>query len=193
MRQLDPRGWRTFWGGSIKDKRLHLQDTAVVYAWPSTGGRFELQNPSVLELDILGIEDRFTECNKSYNTIEEDAFVYRLRRLGGVFFERQYGVRIDELRDNEIHTWLGWPKDEEHKGGVWMLKVKYNETYERRTGRIRLAKTMQERCRAIEMCGGVFYATPTEEHLVPMEPIPYPNGMTAHDQARLERGFSCES
>ena len=67
-----------------------------------------------------------------------------------------------------------------------MIKVKFSETFERRTGRIRLAKTMQERCRAIEMCGGLFYATPTEEHLVPMEPVTYPNGGTPHDQARLD-------
>ena len=193
MRRAGRWGWQFFWGGPIKDKRLHLQDTAVVYAWPSTGGRFELQNPGALELDVLRIEDPFTECNRSYNTIEEDAFVHRLRRLGGIFFEHQYGTRTDELRDNEVHTWLGWPEDEEHKGGVWMVKVKYNEVYERRTGRIRLAKTMQDRCRAIEMCGGVFYATPTEEHLVPMKPIPYPNGMTAHDLARLERSLTCES
>ena len=158
----------------------------MIYAWPSTGGRFELRDPGALELDVLGIEDPFTECNKSYDPVEEDAFVHRLRRVGGIFFEHQYGSRRDELRANEIHTWLGWPEDEEHKGGVWMIKVKFSETFERRTGRIRLAKTMQERCRAIEMCGGFFYATPTEEHLVPMEPVSYPNGRTPHDQARLD-------
>jgi len=71
---------------------------------------------------------------------------------------------------------LGWPEDEEHKGGVWVLKLKRSEIRgpdeNRMTGRIRLARTIQERCRAIEMCGGTFYAHPTDEHLVSMDPMP---------------------
>ncbi|KIW68436.1 hypothetical protein PV04_04382 [Phialophora macrospora] len=176
MRMIHPPGWSISDWSSFKDRRLHLSDAATVYAWPSTGGRLELPNPSALELDLLGIEDHFNESNKSIDTTEEDAFALRVRRLGGTFYEYQYGSRREELRDAEIHSWLGWPEDEEHKGGVWVLKLKWSELRSpfrpRMTGRIRLAKTMQDRCRAIEMCGGTFYANPTDEHLVPMDPMP---------------------
>ena len=162
MRYSHPWGWEFPWPGDFKDKRLHLQDKATVYAWPSTGGRFELQNPSVFELDILGIEDCFAESNKSTDTIEEDAFVQRLRRLGGTFYEYRYGEKNKEHLGAEIHTWLGWLKIRSKKGGVWVLKMERSETFTKMTGRIRLATTMQDRCRAIEICGGVFYASPTK-------------------------------
>jgi hypothetical protein len=161
---------------NFKDRRLRLYDSAIVYAWPSTGGRLELENPSALELDILGIENHLTESNRSTEATEEDSFALRLRRLGGTFYQYDSSFRRNELRDAEIHTWLGWPEDEEHKGGVWVLKLKKSEMYgpdeNRMTGRIKLARTMQERCRAIEMCGGTFYAHPTDEHLVSLDPMP---------------------
>jgi hypothetical protein len=53
-----------------------------------------------------------------------------------------------------------------------VLKLKYIEKRDRMTGRIKLARTMGERCRAIEMCGGTFYPNPTDEHLVSLDPLP---------------------
>lgn len=187
MRSIYPEGWLFPWPGHFKDKRLCLHDSAVVYAWPSTGGRLELQNPSAFELDILGVRDYSTESNRSTDAAEEDAFVQRLRRLGGTFYKYQYGIRHRDDLGREIDTWLGWPEDEEHKGGVWVLKIQKSEALVKMTGRIRLATTMQDRCRAIEMCGGVFYASPTEGHLVPMEPISHPSGMDPQDQDRRQR------
>lgn len=187
MRQVPPPGWEFLWPGLFQDKRLRLHDSAVVYAWPSTGGRLELQNPSPFELDILGIQDHSTEHNRSTSLTDEDAFVLRLRRLGGAFYEYQYGFKHGENLYAEIHTWLGWPEDDEHKGGVWVLKVTKSDALERKTGRIRLATSMQDRCRAIEMCGGVFYASPTEEHLVPMKPVPHSCGMDTQEHDRLQR------
>ena len=87
MRQVPPPGWEFPWPGLFQDERLRFHDNAVVYAWPSTGGRLELQNPSVFELDILGIQDHSTEHSKSTNPIDEDAFAVRLRRLGGTFYK----------------------------------------------------------------------------------------------------------
>jgi len=113
--------------------------------------------------------------------------VQRLRHLGGTFYEYQYAVRGREGRQAELLTWLGWPDDEEHKGGVWVLKVKRSDTFEVMTGRIRLAKTMQDRCRMIELCGGVFYASPTEEQLVPMEPVPLLSRVEAEEPERRLR------
>ena len=167
-----PHGWLFPIATDWKDQRLHFRGhSAIVYAWPSTGGRLELLDPSPFDLTFLGIEDHLVECNKSTNSTEEDAFVAKLRRLGGTFYEYTYGVRealfSDGLEDDSLVTWLGWPEDEAHQGGVWVLKIKQNEM--RKTGRIRLATTMQDRCRAIELCGGEFFAVPGEEHLVSME------------------------
>jgi hypothetical protein len=187
MRLVSHSDWQFPWPDAFKDKRLELHESATVYAWPSTGGRFELQNPSAFELDYLGIEDHSAESNNSADTTEEDAFVRRLRHLGGTFYEYQYGTRRNEDRQAELLTWLGWPEDEEHKGGVWVLKVKRSETFKVMTGRIRLAKTMQDRCRMIEICGGVFYASPTEEQLVPMEPVPHLSRVEAQEQERRLR------
>jgi hypothetical protein len=176
-------GWELGFQAKFRDRRLHLHESAAVYAWPSTGGRLELTNPSAFELDILGLEDHFTESNRSTDGTEEDAFALKLRRLGGTFYKYQYGIRGGDLKFDVIHSWLGWPEDEEHKGGVWVLKLKWSQMIglieNRMTGRIRLAKTMQDRCRAIETCGGTFYAYPTDEHLVPMDPmaVPIPCGI----------------
>ena len=181
MHRSYPLGWRFY--KSDADRRLELGYRATVYAWPSTGGRLELQNPSAFELDMLGIEDHFTQSNKSTDAAEEDSFVLKFRRLGGTFYQYKHGFRYDELQEAEIHTWLGWPKDEEHKGGVWVLKLTWYEMRHssRMTARIRLATTMQDRCRAIEMCGGTFYANPTDEHLVPMELMPDPEEPCAQE------------
>jgi hypothetical protein len=67
--------WAQMYWPHLKDRRFQLFDTAVVYAWPSTGGRLELQDASALELDFLGIQDHFTEAESSPNATEEDAFV----------------------------------------------------------------------------------------------------------------------
>lgn len=172
MQSRKLEGWRDVWPGAFKDKRFQIKADATVYAWPSTGGRFELQDPSAFELDVLGITDHLTELDNSANFTEEDDFVRKLRLLGGTFYEYPYSIRNKKSRRNEIYTWLGWPEDEEHRGGAWMLTVMRSEMRERQTGRISLATTMQERCQAIEICGGVFYTSPTEEHMVPMNPMP---------------------
>lgn len=170
IRQIE--GWRQVWPGARKDKRFAIGSCTTVYAWPSTGGRFELEDPSAFELDVLGITNHFTECSNSANFTEEDDFVQKLRLLGGTFYEHAYWIRYKDAKRDEIHTWLGWPEDEEHRGGVWMLTLRRSEMYQRKTARIKLARTMQERCQAIQMCGGVFYAFPTDEHRVPMVPMP---------------------
>ena len=147
----------------------------------------ELENPSVFEIYILGIQDYSAEHNKSTDPVEEDAIATRLRRLGGTFYKYIYGMKDYENRDAKIHTWFGWPEDDEHEGGVWVLKLTKDDTFERNTGRIRLATSMQDRCWAIEMCGGVFCASPTEEHLVSIEAVPHQCGMTAQEREERQR------
>lgn len=53
--------------------RLALGSGATLYGWPSTGGRYTLQNPSAFELDFLGV-DRFVESKKASTAEDEDAF-----------------------------------------------------------------------------------------------------------------------
>jgi hypothetical protein len=128
-----------------------------LYGWPSTGGRHTLENSSALELDFLGV-DRFVESEKAAKAEDEDAFCLKLRRLSGTFCEFSHGLKTGERLDNEVHSFLGWPDD----GGVWLLELSREEAYDRKVGAFRLAKTMEERCHEIQMCGGTFYADPTE-------------------------------
>jgi hypothetical protein len=170
--QVNPKtGWIFPLPVSFATKKFRLLVAAVVYAWPSTGGRIELRNPSAFELCVLGINDHFSECTRSSDPAEEDAFVDKERRLGGIFFEYGHGKRRGENERHEILAVLGWPEDQEHRGGVWVLRGTKSEMSGKRAGRVRLATSMEDRCRAIEMCGGVFYQVPPDEHLVPLGPI----------------------
>jgi hypothetical protein len=92
---------------------------------------------------------------------------------------------MNTAKPNFLPGWDG-PKMRSTKV-VYVLKVKRSETSKVMTGRIRLAKTMQDRCRMIELCGGVFYASPTEEQLVPMEPVPHLSRVVAEEQERRFR------
>jgi hypothetical protein len=78
---------------------------------------------------------------------------------------------------------LGWPDDEEHCGGVWVLKGTKLEMSGKKAGRVRLATSMQDRCRASEMCGGVFYQVPPEEHFVPLGPVPDAERNRVHNES----------
>jgi len=136
------------------DKRLNIGVGAVAHGWPSTGGRYDLGPVGAFELEYLGL-DRFSECERNPNPDEEDAFCLRLRRLGARFCPYSHGSRTHRDEKDE-DTWLGWPAEEDG-GGVWVLKANRSESYRRQVGRISLAKDMGERCKAIEMCGGVFF------------------------------------
>ena len=143
--------WTQLYLPDIKNVRFELFDTAVVYAWPSTGGRLELQDATPPELDFLGIQDHFTHLERSYNVTEEYAFAMKLQRLDRTSYQYHAGVKRGDLKDNEVHKWLGWPDDDQHRGGVWVLKLKYSELRfgrlweNRKTGRIRLARTTVRR------------------------------------------------
>lgn len=194
MHKLRREGWHDGWPKDFSNKRLAIRQTATIYAWPSTGGRLELQDPGAFELEYLGIDQPLVETNCSADLAEEDDFVRKVRLLGGVFYpyaylERRWRSPHDGNAD--IYTWLGWPEDEVHQGGVWMLTMEQTRTEmsSRQIGRIKLARTMQERCQAIEMCGGTFYAIPDEHHMVALEPEPSQNRTEAAAclQRRLER------
>ncbi len=67
-----------------------------------------------------------------------------------------------KLSEMEVLT-LGWPE----VGGVWVLRRPSRWGEDRGWSlRIRNAVTMKERCEAIEMSGGVFYARPEENVFV---------------------------
>ncbi|KAF4629326.1 hypothetical protein G7Y89_g8821 [Cudoniella acicularis] len=55
---------------------------------------------------------------------------------------------------------LGWPED----GGVWVMKAtnQYNFGGEPGSWRLRNAYTMEERCKAVEMSGALYYKYPED-------------------------------
>ena len=134
--------------------------TTLVRGFPSKGGIYLLQDAGPVELDFLSL-DRFQETPRSDDPAEEDAFCQRLHEIGAQWFEDEteadkappLKVR-DGKRVGRMETWLGLPNG----GGVWVLEVEEFEAARRGVGgRIRNAKSMEERCRVIETLGGVFF------------------------------------
>jgi hypothetical protein len=82
-----------------------------------------------------------------------------VRQLGAVRWQSER-ARIEALINGEQsdrYVRIGWPAS----GGVWVLNVSVDEAQERGASMVHSAYTMEERCRAIEKVGGVFYADPT--------------------------------
>ena len=147
-------GWGT-WKGC---PRLSLGREPCLYGWPSTGGRLTILSPSAFELDYLNV-NRFTTSERADEPATEDAFCLQMKRLGATFIQWGRALFIDaEKAAEEIHTILGWPAS----GGVWVIRETWEALYDRDVGRVKLAKTMEERCRAIEMSGGTFFANPSD-------------------------------
>lgn len=137
----------------------------TVRCWPSTGGIVIASGVPAVLLEYLGL-DRFNNTlnTRSFNTTEEDAFCRQVRKIGGKWWEGNWDW-VDATTKNRRMTeeemavlFLGWPAD----GGVWVLKERRREDLRAETGRISNAFTMDERCRAIEMSGGTFFADPKD-------------------------------
>ena len=134
--------------------------TTVVQGWPSTGGIYKISDADAVVLDFLQL-DRFNETPRSDDPEEEDAFCRRLSMIGARWWSSEEESEIPlpfKVRDGKRVTmeklWLGWPK----AGGVWALSLDEHEGSKRGVGRIKNAINMEERCRAIEMLGGVFHS-----------------------------------
>lgn len=134
--------------------------TTLIRGFPSKGGIYLLPDAGPVELEFLSL-DRFHETLCSDEPTEEDAFCQRMRGMGAEWFENEREADDrppPKVRDGKMvgrmEVWLGWPQS----GGVWVLEIEEFEGARRGVGgRIRNAKSMEERCRFIEMLGGVFF------------------------------------
>ena len=143
-----------------------------VMCWPSVGGIIINPHVSSVELDFLHLS-RFEVTPRSSNADEEDAFCRQLRRTGGKWWihygdftetDRRTRPRSEKEREELV---LGWPED----GGVWVLRERNWNDLLRKPGLSRLtnAHTMEERCKAMEMSGAVYYANPKDcEYVKPL-------------------------
>ncbi|KAL8744301.1 MAG: hypothetical protein Q9190_003444 [Brigantiaea leucoxantha] len=135
--------------------------TTLVRGFPSKSGIYLLRDAGPVEPEFLSL-DRFHETLRSDEPAEEDAFCQRMRGMGAQWFEneREADERSppkvrDGKRVGKIEVWLGWPQS----GGIWVLEIEEFEGARRGVGgRIKNAKSMEERCRFIEMLGGVFFS-----------------------------------
>jgi hypothetical protein len=146
-----------------------LGGSNTVICWPSVGGLIIADRVTPVELTFLSLP-RFTSTPRSLNQSAEDAFCRQLRKIGGKWFPGHWdwwakyvqmsrGMTISEM---EVLT-LGWPES----GGVWVLRRQSRWGEDRGWSlRVRNAVSIQERCEAIEMSGGVFYERPEENVFV---------------------------
>ncbi|KXH53422.1 hypothetical protein CNYM01_01167 [Colletotrichum nymphaeae SA-01] len=153
----------------------------MVYGWPSTGGFYMLHCDGV-DLEFLGL-NRLVPTPRSDDSADEDAHCINMRKLGAKFYKSDWDYHLKTTthenpqdryqkairlgKDNlsaaeetykvaeKFIEVFGWPTT----GGVWALKLSTDKIH---TFGIRNAFTMDEKCRAIEMMGGVFYADPNE-------------------------------
>lgn len=134
--------------------------TTLVRGFPSKGGIYLIEEAGLIELEFLSL-DRFHETLPSDEPAEEDAFCQRMRGMGAQWFENEREADNEpphKVKDGKMvgrmEVWLGWPQS----GGVWVLEVEEFEGARKGVGgRIRNAMSMEERCRFIEMLGGVFF------------------------------------
>lgn len=136
----------------------------TVICWPSIGGIIINHHISSVELDFLKLP-RFETSPRSSDPSEEDEFCRQLRKTGGKWWEHY----VDDVNDNNRPTSatekeaiiLGWPED----GGVWVLKATSWGGFgveENGFWRFLNAHTMEERCKAMEMIGAMYYENPED-------------------------------
>lgn len=138
-------------------KCLKIGLEAIVYGFPHGGGQLSLNHVSAFELDYLGL-DRFSECDRPDDRADEDAFCLRLSRLGAWFCRPTLRHQNMDPGPDSLRLWIGWSEAD----GVWVLKMTTREALKNAVGRVRLAKNMDERCRAIDISGGKFYSDPKD-------------------------------
>ncbi|KAK0122198.1 hypothetical protein ONS95_010455 [Cadophora gregata] len=169
--------------------------------WPSVGGMIIVDYISSVEFQYLDL-DKLEINQRSYNSTEEDNFCRQLRRTGGKWWKSyddwgwatQISLRRMSPTEKEV-LHIGWPET----GGVWLLRFenKYPQVVRRGTPTeqmytaiIHNATTMEERCRAIERCGGEFFEDPRDSQYI----RPLLDGFGEHDEEdnaefrRTERG-----
>ena len=133
-----------------------------VFGWPSSGGVL-IKEVDIVELMFLGL-DRFQPSLRSSNVVEEDQFCNRLRMLGAKWWESEedyihvlLGMRQKTAVESSELV-FGWPS----AGGVWVLRFESEKEIPRDFGKLHMALDMDERCRVMELYGGVYHTDPNE-------------------------------
>ena len=143
----------------------------TIRGWPSTGGIYLFDDADAVVLDFLQL-DRFTETpgrSSIDDPEEEDAFCRRLCLIGAgwwsseeAHFENERPPALKRREDGRPITletlWLGWQRPVNGVSGLWALSLDEYDGRIRGVGRIKNARNMEERCRVIEMLGGVFHS-----------------------------------
>lgn len=145
-------------------ERIYLGGWNIVMCYPSVGGIIINRHVSSVELDFLNLS-RFEPTPRFSDPIEEDMFCRQLRRTGGKWwasFASYHWVVVLKsgpmsAKEREALV-LGWP---EH-GGVWVMRESNWGDISRGGWGWRNAYTMEERCKALEMSGAVYYANPED-------------------------------
>lgn len=140
----------------------------TIYSYPSSGGLYVKTNADAVDLDFLNLPRLYpfsrqtSDISKSDQDAEEDAFTRRLRMLGAQYFASKYFY----LRDLESHRQIvmpiyGWPSS----GGLLVLSFEKGEVMPSDVGRLRFARSMDERCEVMKDLGAIFYEQPGDSGL----------------------------
>ena len=143
----------------------------TVYAWPSNGGVVIRSQADGVELEFLGFDRLDPPRNRLADQGEEDKLCMMLLKIGGKWWrseERSFSIEVrdgqgDEPTDEELtERLIGWPLG----GGVLVAEYHIIDNEygtPEGMGRLRMARTMDERC---EILSGHFnakyYADPRE-------------------------------
>ncbi|KAL9618506.1 MAG: hypothetical protein Q9160_006762 [Pyrenula sp. 1 TL-2023] len=169
---------------TISNRRTAINDIEVyVFAWPSKGGVIILEHTEGIDFEFLGLDPVNPPPTRLQNQAEEDVFCQRLLLLGAKWWDSEIRWRFlkaaDERDEATIEAleeetepaptmrerrWVsvGWPTG----GGLWVaefdttlweIEEEHNIVPED-TARLRLARTMDERCQVLkEHLGGRYY------------------------------------
>lgn len=130
----------------------------IVHGWPRTGGVWEHPHCGAVELDFLNLSRYEPAATERFSQAEDD-FCKRLEYIGARFHVDDHAcIESGFIQHNVLKSWYAWP-GEVPDGGVWALWATDNEGADIGVSRIRNARTMEERCKIIEMLGGSFYET----------------------------------
>lgn len=123
----------------------------TVYGWPSTGGVIIRPNADLVEMKQLCFDPLQPPKKRFEDEEQEDAFCKELMKIGGKWWaseKRFLSIWFgdwDESQPTEEElkiVWLGWPEE----GGLLVLEFENMETPDD-IGRLRMAVSMEERCR----------------------------------------------
>lgn len=163
-------------GTPVSDDISHgLHDLELRHPRLSIQRRHSDQDPAdVVDLAYLSIPiTRAVE--RSSDAAEEDAFCERLRRVGATWWA-YYGEWLDNYEQHDEYRVTaeqkrtmvyGWPTNVE---GVWVLRYWGDGDVPGDLGRVRMARSMEERIEVMKGFGAEFVADPThvEELQVPV-------------------------